>query len=41
LPRSETGSITGILEAEVPLEELDIFNQHIIGYIQVESEFSA
>ena len=41
LPRSETGSITGVLEAEVPAEELDIFNRHIIGYIQVESEFSA
>lgn len=28
-------------ELWVPAEELDIFNRHIIGYIQVESEFSA
>ncbi|MDE7273346.1 MAG: hypothetical protein K2N95_09835 [Lachnospiraceae bacterium] len=28
-------------ELWVPEEELDIFNQHIIGYIQVSSEFEA
>lgn len=28
-------------ELWVPAEELDIFNRHIIGCIQVESEFSA
>ncbi len=28
-------------ELWVPAEELDNFNQHIIGYIQVSSEFSA
>lgn len=27
-------------ELWIPAEELDIFNQHIIGYIQVISEFS-